>query len=164
MMSLWLGESTRHTRILGDHVEIGPADAAAHSIPDEQFAVVSSRIATVTVRASITDDLLPGIVGMDQGWRSRLFVPQGKDSPEVRGVMANMLVWKDGVDELARALSLDGTWTNGPASRLCLWGVPSKLRGNVRLTRPVVSEQAIDDIADPGCPIDARARTGPARE
>jgi len=109
MMNSWLVESSKHPRIYGDYVEINAADAAARQLQDDQQVIVASRVASVKARVRITEDMSPGIVGIDQGWGSRLFDPQGGEAPELRGVMRNTLVAADEIDELAGAPNLNGT-------------------------------------------------------
>ncbi len=109
MMNSWLVESGKHPRNYGEFVEINPADAAARGLADDQPVSVVSRLAQVQARVRITDDMSPGVVGMDQGWGSRLFDPQGGEAPEQVGVMRNTLVAADVLDELAGAPNLNGT-------------------------------------------------------
>ena len=112
MMNSWLVESAKHPKNLGEVVEINPTDALALKIQEEQTVTVSSRIGKVTAKAHINDDMPPGIVGMDQGWGSRLFDPQGGRAPELRGVMRNSLVPADEIDELTGSPNLNGVRVN----------------------------------------------------
>lgn len=112
MMNSHLVESTKHSRVYGDYVEINSADAAAHSIQAGQTVEVTSRIRTVKAKAWITDEVPVGIVSMDQGWGSRLHDPQGGAVPEVQGVNRNSLVAGDELDELSGTPNLNGTYVS----------------------------------------------------
>ncbi len=109
MMNSWLVETAAHTRVYGDVVDINPADAATCKIQDGQSVALTSRISTIRVKARVTDDVPVGILSMDNGWGSRLFDPQGGTAPEVQGVMRNLVIPGDVLDELAGAPNLQGT-------------------------------------------------------
>ncbi len=106
MMNTWLVETTKHTRPYGDVVDINPADAAANKIQDGQTVALTSRVTTIRVKARVTDEVPSGILSMDHGWGSRLFDPQGGAAPEVSGVIRNLLVPADDIDELTGIPSL----------------------------------------------------------
>jgi anaerobic selenocysteine-containing dehydrogenase len=48
--------------------EIHPATAASYSIEDEDWILVESLRGRVEVRASVTDKICPGVVGLSHGW------------------------------------------------------------------------------------------------
>ena len=112
MMNSWLVETATHPRAYGDVVDINPADAQTCKIEDGQFVALTSRVNTIKAKARITDEVPAGILSMDHGWGSRLFDPQGGAEPEVQGVMRNLLVPANEIDELAGAPNLTGVYVN----------------------------------------------------
>jgi len=112
MMNSWLVETVKHAKVYGDYVEINPVDAAARKIEPDQIVKVTSRVNQLEVKARITDEVPAGIVSIDFGWGSRLFDPQGGSETEVNGVMRNLLVSGDVIDELSGVPNLTGTYVN----------------------------------------------------
>ena len=112
MMNSWLVETATHLRAYGDVVDINPADAKTCKIADGQIVALTSSVNTIKAKARITDEVPAGILSMDHGWGSRLFDPQGGADPEVQGVMRNLLVPANEIDELAGAPNLTGVDVN----------------------------------------------------
>jgi formate dehydrogenase len=112
MMNSWLVESVKRKEIYGEFVEINPQDAAARGVSENQPVVVQSRVASVTAKARITDEVPPGVISMDHGWGSRMFDPVHGGAPEVQGVNRNSLVPADELDDLTGVPNLNGTSVN----------------------------------------------------
>ncbi|MFY9328239.1 MAG: molybdopterin-dependent oxidoreductase [Georgfuchsia sp.] len=112
MMNSWLVETTKHPRVYGDVVDINPSDAETRKIEDGQIVALTSEISTIKAKARITDEVPAGILSMDHGWGSRLFDPQGGTEPQVQGVMRNLLVPANIIDELAGTSNLTGIHIN----------------------------------------------------
>jgi anaerobic selenocysteine-containing dehydrogenase len=105
----WLGNSHRLTK--GPErvtLMIHPGDAAALDIEDGALATVRSVSGAVTLRAEVTDDMMPGTVSIPHGW--------GHDLPGVAmqvarahaGVSANALTESDALDPLSGNAALSG--------------------------------------------------------
>lgn len=109
MMNSFLVEGVKRTEVLGDYVEMNPADAASIHIDDEQMVKVSSKTATITAKAKLTEQVPPGIVSMYHGWGGRLFDPRGGGDAESQGINRNLLVSAQELDELSGTPNLNGT-------------------------------------------------------
>ncbi|MFN3371500.1 MAG: molybdopterin oxidoreductase family protein [Sphingomonadaceae bacterium] len=88
---------------------IHPADAEARAIPDGAAVTVRSAAGQVTVRAEVTDAIMPGTVSLPHGWghgRAGVRLSVAASRP---GVSINDLTRRDRVDPLSGNAALNGT-------------------------------------------------------
>jgi len=87
---------------------LNPQDAESLGIENETMAKVSSNIGNVTVEVELTDEMMPGVVSLPQGWGSRKKSGM-KVAAAYGGVSINELTDENRLDELTGNAALNGT-------------------------------------------------------
>ncbi|REL35290.1 molybdopterin-dependent oxidoreductase [Thalassotalea euphylliae] len=90
-------------------LEIHPTDADKLGISQGQLVVVSSPVGEVTLPASVTDDVLAGVVSMPQGWGHNQAGTQMTTAATQAGVSINDVTAADRVDVLTGNAAFNGT-------------------------------------------------------
>ena len=90
-------------------LEIHPTDADKLGISQGQLVVVSSPVGEVTLPASVTDDVLAGVVSMPQGWGHNQADTQMTTAATQAGVSINDVTAADRVDVLTGNAAFNGT-------------------------------------------------------
>jgi formate dehydrogenase len=85
----------------GNAIRISAEDAASASIDDGDWVKVSTSRGAISVPASVTDDIRPGVVSLQHGWGRRLFHPETQPTAEEQGINANLLVDDENLDPLS---------------------------------------------------------------
>ena len=75
-----------------------PDDLASRGITDGALVRVASRVGTVEVEVSATDDMMPGVVSLPHGYGHRAAGVRLANAREVPGVSINDLTDPDRVD------------------------------------------------------------------
>ena len=83
----WMHNSERLTRGRPRHqLLMNPADLAARDLADGSLVRVTSRVGSVDVEVSVTDDLMPGVVSLPHGYghaREGVLMSRSRDVPGV---------------------------------------------------------------------------------
>ena len=83
----WMHNSERLTRGRPRHqLLMNPADLAARDLADGSLVRVTSRVGSVEVEVSVTDDLMPGVVSLPHGYghaREGVLMSRSRDVPGV---------------------------------------------------------------------------------
>jgi anaerobic selenocysteine-containing dehydrogenase len=88
----WFHNSTRLTRGRPrHHLLMHPDDLAARGLVDGALVTVSSRVGTVRVEVSATDDMMPGVVSLPHGYGHQVDGTRLRNATKVAGVSVNDL-------------------------------------------------------------------------
>ena len=109
-MNSWLGDITgaRSPDVSGDRIELHPEAGAALDIIEGEEVRVVSKTASLTATVTLSADLKPAAVVIEQGWGSRVYSPD-TGAERVQGVNRNVLVANDDLDPLSNVPRLNGT-------------------------------------------------------
>jgi anaerobic selenocysteine-containing dehydrogenase len=88
---------------------IHPADARARGLADQNLATVTSRVGSVTVRVTVTEDVMPGVVSLPHGYGHTREGARLSVASAHAGVSINDLTDEQLVDDLTGTAAFSGT-------------------------------------------------------
>ena len=87
---------------------INTADANARGIEDGDTVTVRSRVGEISIPASLTDDIMPGVISIPHGWGHDLEGVRLRIATRHGGVNTNILTDQDYLDTLSGNAALNG--------------------------------------------------------
>ena len=87
---------------------IHPQDAGSRELQDGDMALVSSRVGTIRIRVSLSDEMMPGVISIPHGWGHQMDGVELGVAQQHAGVNTNILTDDYFLDTLSGNAALNG--------------------------------------------------------